>query len=607
MAKPDFAKGKGNGKANGKAKGNANRKPDSTIGKPDLTIEFDSVRAPELFPDEKGQVKLDASNVGEERYKGALEISLYASTNQNLDLPASENPELGNPSSDELLGTLSKNNVNLKPDKPTNFNLNFATPKVRTASNASPGAYYLFAEIDSGKVVDESNEDNNGTNNPQFVSADGTGPILDWNATLLNAIQSTTDLSGEPPYAAYNSALAHGSMFDAVNVVEQDYTSYVVSKEDAVTEGIDVENASPEAAAVEAAYQSLIELYPDQKATFDKQRQRSLDEISDGEFEDNGVALGDFVAEQVLASRSDENPENVDMEYKQQPELGIWRPTPTRGETAPDKGSALLPGWSDTVSPFAIPEDVNGFHENFEISDDNLGISGPPSINSKKYAKEIEEVRKVGAFEDTEVTERTSTAEQREIANFWSYDRLNTFRPQGQWGMIAQDVSLDEGLTLSENARLFGQLHFALADAGISAWFQKYESNQWRPITAIREAATNPEYNPKGITGDAEWEPFLDNPPFPDYTSGHSTFSGAAAEILTNTFGENYSFEATSQDVGGVARSYDSFDEAAKEVALSRIYGGVHTRSSSFEGLEAGHAVGSEVYGELLTPVDASM
>jgi hypothetical protein len=78
MAKPDFAKGKGNGKANGKAKGNANRKPDSTIGKPDLTIEFDSVRAPELFPDEKGQVKLDASNVGEERYKGALEISLYA-------------------------------------------------------------------------------------------------------------------------------------------------------------------------------------------------------------------------------------------------------------------------------------------------------------------------------------------------------------------------------------------------------------------------------------------------------------------------------------------------------------------------------------------------
>ncbi|PSP32072.1 MAG: hypothetical protein BRC57_15865 [Cyanobacteria bacterium QS_8_48_54] len=136
MAKPDFAKGKGNGKANGKAKGNANRKPDSTIGKPDLTIEFDSVRAPELFPDEKGQVKLDASNVGEERYKGALEISLYASTNQNLDLPASENPELGNPSSDELLGTLSKNNVNLKPDKPTNFNLNFATPKVRTASNA---------------------------------------------------------------------------------------------------------------------------------------------------------------------------------------------------------------------------------------------------------------------------------------------------------------------------------------------------------------------------------------------------------------------------------------------------------------------------------------
>ncbi|MCC5631368.1 vanadium-dependent haloperoxidase [Nostoc sphaeroides CHAB 2801] len=163
---------------------------------------------------------------------------------------------------------------------------------------------------------------------------------------------------------------------------------------------------------------------------------------------------------------------------------------------------------------------------------------------------------------------------------------------------LAQEVALSQNNTLEENARLFGLLNIAQADAGIVAWDAKYVYEQLRPITAIRNA--DQDNNP-GTIADPNWEPLLDTPPFPDYISGHSVFAGVSAEILKLFYGtDNISFDIPSQELPGVARYYSSFSQAAQEDADSRIYGGVHIQAATIDGVEVGRNVGSFVFNNFL-------
>jgi hypothetical protein len=214
-----------------------------------------------------------------------------------------------------------------------------------------------------------------------------------------------------------------------------------------------------------------------------------------------------------------------------------------------------------------------------------------------------------GGLQNTDVTTLARTPEQTEIAQFWAYDRQDTFRPPGQYNEIAQEVALQQGNTLVDNARLFALLNIAMADAGILTWDVKYDTqvgdtlgyNQWRPITAIREADT--DGNP-GTIQDPNWNPLLDTPPFPDYISGHATFGAAAGQILASFFGtDNISFDIPSQELPGVARAFGSFSEFVEENALSRLYGGIHLRSSADDGIIAGTAVADYVFGHVATLV----
>src|SRR5262249_20330355 len=143
------------------------------------------------------------------------------------------------------------------------------------------------------------------------------------------------------------------------------------------------------------------------------------------------------------------------------------------------------------------------------------------------------------------------------------------------------------GLSLVEDARLFALLNIATADAIISCWDAKYTYNLWRPVTAIPAAGTDgsPDTSPE-----ASWTPLLVTPNFPSYTSAHSTVSGAAAGVLTALFGAEYHFTVGADSVS-YTRSFDSFEAAATEAGLSRIYGGIHYRFDSVNGL----AVGGEV------------
>jgi hypothetical protein len=158
-------------------------------------------------------------------------------------------------------------------------------------------------------------------------------------------------------------------------------------------------------------------------------------------------------------------------------------------------------------------------------------------------------------------------------------------------------------------------LNLALADAAISAWDSKYFYDLWRPIDAIRKADTDGN---AATIANANWTPLLNTPSFPSYTSGHSTFSGAAAEVLSSIFGSDFAFSTLADrgaagiwpppaDVTGLAkRSFTSFEAAAEEARISRVYGGIHYSFDNAAGLASGHSIGQLVIDTALRPLPPS-
>ena len=189
--------------------------------------------------------------------------------------------------------------------------------------------------------------------------------------------------------------------------------------------------------------------------------------------------------------------------------------------------------------------------------------------------------------------------EQTVVALFWA-DGPGTVTPPGHWNIIARDLATQRKLSLAENARLFALLNITVADAAILCWDCKYDCNFWRPITAIREADT--DKNP-ATEKDPAWTPLIETPPFPEYTSGHSTFSSAAATVLAAFFGaDEIAFSTTSDAMPGFSRTFHSFSEAAAEAGLSRIFGGIHFVSANTQGLASGARLGTYVSDNFLKP-----
>src|SRR5262249_50021577 len=194
-------------------------------------------------------------------------------------------------------------------------------------------------------------------------------------------------------------------------------------------------------------------------------------------------------------------------------------------------------------------------------------------LDSATWAADYHEVQAFGAAVGS-----FRTAEQSEIAQFWA-DGAGTETPPGHWNHIAREVVAMTGTSLEKSARLFALLNIAMADAAICAWDAKYTYNFWRPVTAIRSGDT--DGNP-ATTPDSSWSSFIVTPSFPDYVSGHSAFSAAAATVLAFFYGtDDIPFTTGSDALPGVFRSFPSFSAAAVEAAMSRIYGGIHFRSAS--------------------------
>ena len=380
--------------------------------------------------------------------------------------------------------------------------------------------------------------------------------VTEWNSVALDAIR-TGHMA--PPIASRSLAIAHVSIYDAVNGIARTREPYLVQS--AVPA-----SASREAAASAAAHQALVNLYPASTASFDALHAAILGAIRDGPQKTAGIVWGEFVANQILAVRAGDGWDAIVVPPGGSGP-GVWVPTP------PAFLPYSLPQWGFVV-PFAMS------------SSSQFRPSGPPSLDSQRYAADYEEVKELGA-----AVWSTRTEEQTEIALFWA-DGVGTETPPGHWNSIAQTIGAAQDNTLGENARLFALLNIAMADAAICSWDAKYIFHFWRPVTAI--AFAEPELN---------WMSFIVTPPFPDYVSGHSTFSGTAATVLALFYGtDDLPFTTGSDFLPGVYRSFPTCLAAAQEAAVSRLYGGIHFRSANEDGLQAGISIGEWAATHYLQP-----
>lgn len=286
---------------------------------------------------------------------------------------------------------------------------------------------------------------------------------------------------------------------------------------------------------------------------------------------DRSVKLGDTVAAHVMAWSSKDNYKQTRSypKYTILKDPGTWKPTP------PGYMDAIEPHWNkirtfviDSASQFA-PSPATIFS---------------PSPGSKFY-KEANEVYEIGV---------NLTDEQKQIAFFWDCNPFvmnvkghvmfatKKISPGGHWMNITHVACNKAKADFNAAAEAYVRVALPLVDAFISCWDEKYRSKLIRPETYI-----NQYINP-------DWVPLLQTPPFPEYTSGHSVISGAAAVALTDLFGENFAFtDSTEVEFGLTARSFKSFRNASEEAAISRMYGGIHYRPAFEEGLKEGYSIGA--------------
>jgi len=288
---------------------------------------------------------------------------------------------------------------------------------------------------------------------------------------------------------------------------------------------------------------------------------------------DSSVAYGDRVAQHILAWASkDSFPQTRGYaKYAVTTEPGRWVPTP------PAYMDAVEPNWA-RLRPFSMD------------STSQFRPKSPHRFDMTAGSPFYLQVREV--YE----TVNNGTDEQRAIAAFWDCNpyvmnvrghamfATKKITPGGHWMGIVAIAAQNAGVDIVRSAEAYARTAIALADAFISSWDEKYRSNLVRPETVINAHL------------DEAWLPLLQTPPFPEYTSGHSVISNAAAVVLTDQFGENFAFRDTTEVRYGLpVRSFPSFKAAAAEAAISRLYAGIHYRMAVEEGSVQGQQVGENV------------
>jgi hypothetical protein len=453
---------------------------------------------------------------------------------------------------------------------------------------------------------------------PQPARAATDNLVLAWNEEALESIRK---LPPAPTVAARALAIVHTAIYDA-------WAAYdplaVGTRLGANLRRPEAERtqANKDKAVSYAAYLALVDLFPARAAVF-QQRMNDLGHATDGSDTSTAATVGTVAAQAVIdyrhadganqlngyADTSGYTPVNT---WDQVLSPDHWQPlcvplAPPGTTVCPAVQKFATPHWR-AVTPFALTSAAQFRPDHGPAV---TVVKGKPSSD---YLKEVEQQLKYSA---------NLTDTQKVIAQYWE-DPPGSETPPGHWNLFARWVSRRDHHTLDDDAKVLFALNAALLDASITAWDAKRQWNSVRPITAVRwlkkgqliQAWGGPYQGTKTIRGE-EWLPYqradFVTPSFPEYLSGHSTFSAAAAALLkaatgSDTFGLSVTIPAGSSSIepgavpaAPVTLSWKSFDEAADQAGISREYGGIHFNDGDFEARQAGELAGQQAWSKAKT------
>jgi hypothetical protein len=373
-------------------------------------------------------------------------------------------------------------------------------------------------------------------------------PVLTWNAYAEQAISA-----GRPPASTFVLlGITHVAIYDTAVALGLRAAPYRTRQRAAP-------NTSAAAAVATAAYDVLAARVPAQRPVLDSAYADYLAAIPEGSAKRQGIALGRRVARHVLAWRADDGLDKTVTWEQPQPGPGVWEPT------APAAPVDLV---LTQVRPLGLR------------TADQFRPAGPPALTSRRYAEDVDEVKRLGRIDSDD-----RTIQQTETARFWA-DQTAV-----QWNRTLRQIATERGLNLGQAARLLTMSLVSAGDAGIACWDAKFEFVRWRPVHAIQRADTDD--NPATVA-DREWQPLL-SANHPDYTSGHACVSTAVATALRAYFHRDRVTFTVQSTTTGTSRTYHSLTAALADVTTARIAGGLHFRSAMRDGTRLGHRVAGYV------------
>ena len=398
--------------------------------------------------------------------------------------------------------------------------------------------------------------------------------MTDWNGYASTAI--VANAGQPPPVAVLSFAMVQGAVYDAVNAIDRGHRPYLVEPPATPT-------ASKDAAAATAAFDVLVGLFPTQRITLQPLYDTSLAAVEDTPpgAKAAGIATGEAAATAMLAARADDGRFGPFTPVVGTTP-GIWRPTPPLFQQDPAP-------WVGNVRPFVVP-DV-----------EMLRTDGPNGLTSRAYAKDFNEIKRIGALNST-----TRTPDETDAAIFWQ-DHAFAF-----WNRVFRTLAVSRQLDLVDSARLFAAGNLAAADGAIGCWNDKYHWKFWRPITAIREAATDGN---RATEADPTWTPLFDpstpvaappalvTPPFPEHPSGHNCAAGSIVQTLRYFFGTDRVGFSASSNKSGTTRTFHRLSDALEENINARVWAGIHFRTADLQGARLGNKVARYLHKHYLQPV----
>ncbi|MBV9919778.1 MAG: vanadium-dependent haloperoxidase [Pseudonocardia sp.] len=389
-----------------------------------------------------------------------------------------------------------------------------------------------------------------------LADAPGSGQsVVDWNRQLIT-ILGTPNAQPATIHPTRSFAMLQAAEYDAVVSITRTAPAYKAT----VTAAAD---ARPDAAADQAAHDVLAALYPTNHAGADDLLRTELAAVPDGGPKQDGVAVGQAAASQLLTLRKTDGATATPAPYTPGTQPGDYRPTP------PKLAASMYTNWG-SVTPFVLS------------SGNQFRPPAHPAVTSAAYASALAEVENLGRDSST-----TRSADQTVAGKFWSASPIwNT------WNQITQKLVGDRKASLTDATRAFAALDLSLADTTIGMYDAKYTDHVWRPITAIRAGVP-------GLAADAHWNPLTPTAADPSYPGAHSALSAAAATALGAVWGDRQTVAVTSSADAGVTRSFTSLTAVADEAALSRIWSGQHTRIDDQAGRQLGRQVAGAVLGAL--------